>query len=40
MYYIISIGWGKVIEFVIKAIKLLGFKAKRFIGFKAFIGNL
>jgi len=33
MYYIISIGWGKVIE-------LLGFKAKRFIGFKAFMGHI
>ena len=39
-YYIISIGWGKVIEFVIKAIKLLGFKAKWFIGFKAFMGHI
>lgn len=39
-YYIISIGWGKAIKFVIKAIKLLGFKAKWFIGFKAFMGHI
>jgi len=40
MYYIISIGLGKAIGFVIKANYLLGFRAKWFIGFKAFKGHI
>lgn len=41
LYVLYNKYWlGKVIEFVIKAIKILGFRAKWFIGFKAFKGHI
>lgn len=42
LYYVLyNKYWlGKVIGFVIRQLKLLGFKAKRFIRFKAFKGHI